>query len=169
MPGGPPPHLRQIVAATDAHISFAPSDGLVIVGVSAGSESSVRGHISGAPGAIGMPMVARHAAAMEGKQAATLIAGMSLAWRTAYVEQNVDSRLGEGAWRQADVICLWAVQQIMELPGAADSGSFADFTPAFPSPDATWNCRCECPLVLEAQGSNRQVTARGPHIWAASP
>lgn len=104
-----------------------PADGLVVVvGVPVSLDSFARDHMRGVPAAMGTPTVAQHVAALEDEEAATLMAGMSLALRTARLKRNVDPRLGEEARQQADVNSPGAVERVIELADAADHRDFAD-------------------------------------------
>lgn len=108
-----------------------------------------------------MPTIARLVAAMEDKQTATLIAGISLARRTAYLERSVETRLGREPWRQAYAISLWAVEHFMELPDSADQSSCADigFDPALLILDAKRQMQVCTSHQLADWGLNWRVTA----------
>lgn len=88
---------EELQLLADAGVSMAPSDGLVVVGVPVGLDALVEDHMRRAPDQLGLTIVVCPLAAMNDKQAATLIAGMYLARRTGYLERNVDSRLGKEA------------------------------------------------------------------------
>lgn len=62
---------------------------------------------------------------MEDTQAGLFLASISLACRTAYFERNVALDAGKEAWQQADILSLWAVECIMEIPGSANFHAFA--------------------------------------------
>lgn len=78
--------------------------------------------------------------------------------RTAYLERNVDPQLGEGAWRQADAISLWVVEHIMVRLIPVVLPTVVLTRPSYHSM-RRGNCRYDCPVALEAWGSNDQVIA----------
>lgn len=51
---------------------------------------------------------------------------MSLARRTGYLERTVDPRLGEDLSRKADIISVWEVEHILDLPTAASYDDCVD-------------------------------------------
>lgn len=138
----------QLLAHAD--MSHAPADGLVVAGGPVSANSFVRGHMRDSQGAVAILTVARHVTAMEDKQTATLSAGISLVRRTAYLERNVDPWLGQGEWRKADSISLWAVENIVELPHAAGPVIFADsgFDPALLTVGTVRQIPGACPISL---------------------
>lgn len=104
---------RELELLAGAGIGMTPSDGLVVVGVRVGSASFVVDYMRRRPTELGMSTVARHAAAMEDTQTTALILSMSLARRTGFLERNVDPGLGVDAWRQADAISTWTMEQVL--------------------------------------------------------
>jgi hypothetical protein len=125
----PPPNhdptVAELACIRAAGLTPAPEAGVLCVGVPIGPPEFVRAYTAASISRLGCDKLARHLADMKSfTQPALLLATGSLCRRMGYLMRTVDPALALSALKHSDNVCMWAMEHIMALPGAASAAAF---------------------------------------------
>ena len=124
-PPGHMPTVAELAQIRAAGLTPAADDGLMCVGVPVGSNLFEQHATAASITRLNSDKLARHLAAMKDyTQSAMLLATQSLCRRMGYLMRNVDPALAAPAFAQYDSLCLWAMEHVMSLAGAAPADVF---------------------------------------------